>query len=128
MTCQRAMLTPFGPVQSCTLVAASPAGRQGRAAHRSVVTGECDYLTGWLPADNNTLHQGSAWDAAGRWYGVVIAGTGLSTAFGPGAFGKQLGPNNTARFGWWNLFTDRFNPTSGWFAEWSGNAGPPTCA
>jgi hypothetical protein len=109
-TCQRPLDTPgFGAVQSCTLTMVTPGGRYGRAALRSAVDGSYSYQTGWLPADNATLHQGNSSDGY-----LVIAGPGLSSDFGPVAFGTQLGPHLDGRFGFWSLYTNGFSPISGW--------------
>jgi hypothetical protein len=108
-TCQRPLDTIFGAVQSCTLTMDTPGGRYGRAALRSAVDGSYSYKTGWLPADNERLHQGNSSDGY-----IVIAGAGLSTDFGPVAFGTQLGTNLDGRFGFWSLYTNDFSPISGW--------------
>jgi len=108
-TCQRPLATRYGAVQSCTLTMDTPGGRYGRAALRSAVDGSYSYQTGWLPADDAQLHQGNSSDGY-----LVIAGPGLSTDFGPVAFGTQLGPHLDGRFGFWSLYTNDFSPTSGW--------------
>jgi hypothetical protein len=110
--CKQALLTAYGPVQACTLVAASPGGRQGRAALRSAVTGAYEHRTSWLPASSTNETIGNVFD--GNMTYTIFAGPTLSSALGPVAFGNMYGPNQTARFGFWSPYTKQFSPISGW--------------
>jgi hypothetical protein len=110
--CKQALLTAYGPVQACTLVAASPGGRQGRAGLRSTITGAYEYHTGWLPAGSMNETIGNVF--VGNITYTILAGPTLSSALGPVAFGNMYGPNRTARFGFWSTYTKQFSPISGW--------------
>jgi hypothetical protein len=111
--CWTSLSTGYGPVWVCTLYS----GNNGRAALYSPLTGQYSYQTGWLQAGVETTNAGVV-SATDGYRGYFLGGSRLSTAYGSASFGAQYqGSSYTApraRYGWYNLITRQFYPSSGW--------------
>ncbi|GIJ20852.1 hypothetical protein [Micromonospora lutea] len=111
--CWTSLGTGYGPVWVCTL----SSGNNGRAALYSPLTGQYSYQSGWIRSGVEISNSGMV-TATDGYRGYFMGGSGLATGYGTASFGAQYqGPNTAAskaRYGWYNLLTLQFHPSSGW--------------
>jgi hypothetical protein len=118
--------TNSGPVSRYIEVVKTPVGESGRAGLYNPLTEQFVPQTGWMNVHSSEWYRGWIYEEGSlvRYYTVGYAS--LVSGYGPAVWATQLIPAENAtpfipgapiaRWGTWNLLTNRFYPSSDWTA------------
>jgi hypothetical protein len=109
--------TGFGPVARYTEVVTTPVGKSGRVGFYSPLTRRFNPESGWVSVHSSGWKSAWVYEVNTPFSFQTVGYASLQTPYGPTVWSTQFVPTSTgnkARWGTWNLITNRFYPSSGW--------------